>query len=1216
MGANNSSPSTFRVNDEKVNDKDPLVSNLDRRRKRRFGLIEDLSSGKIYKKMRETPQILPGHLQQCLDWHKTKPWLEKNVKYNLVAYPIVGKNPPEEEKVFFLPIISLNIKEKREIQQKGEGYNWFIPSKFLWSAHCFVQHQKDSRIVCDSQNLIRTLTDEGGNSQSFIFGVIFDDETFKILDRSDYEKECKWWERNSGNYGGYGEKSMFLKSANIYSKAGDMARNLMKKKIASIFTEIGKPTKDTDNFIIEVDNEFINTMKSYGKNTIFDYVSHCLGILIFIKPTSPLYKYTTAFRTRLLNGYYKVSSIPLLETFDMFPDFYASSRSSNDIDNVKSWIKKYLDEEIEGFFNTLSVYLDPTARKYTRPRSDVFDLSVDLQPKPIREQCPDMDDTPEEDIILYKDPYDKLFCFTVDQLLYLEDDTNPLDTEGPKLSPEFLYKFKRNFKDIKKDLKKKDKKKVNENKCTQCKNFIDEYVLRTGTLVESSEDLKSRVQDFCSVECLEKYKTLEELFGKEDEELEIELEDKLKKDFEIEKRDMEETCNIKVGELTEKYRSLQEKIDDTERKIIILNSEKELVETQKKSLDESIIEKEKNLNEKTILLDELKKQITEKTGVDITDYTIQEVMNLIDKKDSDKDKKAAEYGNLINEINLDKKVIKKDNEEIVSLKRIISENKKSIVLNKALLDRSTKVQEDYQVEINTLKEKHKKELIEKNKEAQVKIAKRDVEIKSLQVEIERLKEEESQENKREIADKQASIDDMKNRIEVEKKTLQTQLDDLQDKYNNLLDEKKSIEKVVEEDNEIKNGFEKNISLLKKQINDLETQRNDLINKSAGIPLLESKIKSYEDSGDSDKLQKAQNELSILNAQCKQTVIFKEDIDRLKADLLKERAKTAFTNLRSTQNDKKINGLNSEITKLNEIIEENLKTISTLKSQTEKCDLNSNLTKEMEELKTLHKKEMEDMQSRTQSELAKQRTDILKEMDGKCKDIASSNSSSEEQIKEKINNAVNEAKEKIESEYEKKIKEEKGKLDILLEKANKRLEDLSKIKEKEITKKSELKEKDMMIKQKEELLEQKTKDIADKLEMISRLQREKEEWSKKCEEKGKDIGLAFTISDVGGKIKEDKIRIDKSFNKPSSSQNYIIEEKEVEEVEEVEEEVNPIVQESKEEIEAKIDQDEEDQKLMADLSGIQKAVDGLVKSEVKRIDKLSKENKNPNPSSKK
>lgn len=389
MGTTNSSPKSFEDEDEKVDEKNPLVSNLERRRKRKLGFIGDVSSGKIYKKMRETPATIPSHLEKCLEWHKTKPWLGKKVKYTLIAYPSVGENPPDDTKIFFASIPFMgSSRERKEINENGGGYNWFLPSKFLWSAHCFVQHQRDNHIICDAENLVRTFTDEGGNKQSFIFGVIFDDESFKILDRTDYEKECKWWGNNTVATGGYGEKKILLKLKNIHSKEGEVARVIMKRKIASIFTAINTPTRESDPFILEVEQEFLNAMKSMGKTTIFDYADHCLGVMIFIKPESPLYKYTTAFRRRLVGGYYKNSAIPFLETFDMFPDFYTSYKSEKDIDRVRQWIRTYLDQETDDFFNSLTSSLDPTLSKPTRPTAELFDLSEDLQPPSIKRTMP------------------------------------------------------------------------------------------------------------------------------------------------------------------------------------------------------------------------------------------------------------------------------------------------------------------------------------------------------------------------------------------------------------------------------------------------------------------------------------------------------------------------------------------------------------------------------------------------------------------------------------------------------------------------------------------------------------------------------------------------------------------------------------------------------------------------------------------------------------
>lgn len=603
MGATSSSPKRFEDEDENFNQKDPLVSNLSRRRKRKLGLVEDSDSRSVYRKMEASPSILPSHLSKCIEWHKTKPWLEKKLKYTLIAYPTKGENPPDDLKIFFTGVpFNGTEKETKELNENGEGYNWYLPSNFFWNAHCFIHHQKDSHIVCDSDNLKRTFIDPEGNARVFVFAVIFDDETARLLDNTDYDKECNWWNQHTVATGGYGEKKMFLKSKSIYSSEGELARSLMKKRFASIFSAIKSPTKDDDPLVDEMDREFMNIIKTQGKSTIFDYVAHCLAILIFIKPESPLYKYSTAFRRRLVSGYYNSSAIPYLNTFDMFPDFYTSSKSDADINRVKQWIKTYHDQEIDEFFNNLISSLNPTVSHPTRPRSEILDLEDNLVPKSIKEQCPDLENEDEEDIVIYKDSNNKIFCFTIDQLLSRKDDTNPLDPDGEKITPDFLYKFDRNFKGAKREPK---------NKCHYCKERIREYTLRTGSIDRSGDDFKASVQDFCSVKCLEEYKKLEELF-EDEEDRGIEHDKESKDDHEFDRdteRDLEETYLIQIEKLRNKEAELKEKLNHAENSIRILQSSTTQARGEKELIEKTLEEKEKLLKDQKDRLNAMNKEL-------------------------------------------------------------------------------------------------------------------------------------------------------------------------------------------------------------------------------------------------------------------------------------------------------------------------------------------------------------------------------------------------------------------------------------------------------------------------------------------------------------------------------------------------------------------------------------------------------------------------------
>ena len=1116
MGVTNSTPKSFNY-ENFSNEKNPLVSNLERRRKRKLGFIEDLESGKIYKKMKDTPVNVPTHLNKCLEWHKTKPWLGKPVKFTLIAYPNVGENPPDDIKIFFtsIPFTGTTQKEGKEIRDNGGGYKWFLPSKFLWSAHCFVQHQKDSHIMCESQNLIRTFTDEGGNSQSFIFAVIFSDESFKILDREDYEKECKWWNQHTVATGGYGEKKMFLKSKSVYSSEGETARKIMKKKIAAIFSAINTPIDYKDPFVEEMDREFINATKSFGKTTIFDYVSHCLAILIFIKPESPLYKYTTAFRKRLLAGYYKNSAIPYLETFDMFPEFYASSKSSKDIDRVKQWIKTYHDQEIDDFFNSLISSLDPTASRITNPRDEVFDLSDDLKPNSMSNICPDVDEDSLEDIVIYKDSHDKVFCFNIEQLLDRDenDKSNPLDPQGENISDEFLYKFKKNFKHPREG-KKKLKTKEKEEKCTQCK--IPEITLHVGNVIKTGDVLESKSQGFCSVECLEKYKNMEELFGPEDEkEREEEERERLREEkekFEEEKRNIEEKYQIQLQYLNRKFSELQDKLSTAESTIRIMRSGVFKAEGEKKILQDMIDEKQKSLDEQKRTLQSLQNEISEKTGRrDLSKLSVSDIISLIDKKDPIKDKRADQYDSLSKQIFIDQQEIRKAQREIQELNDKILRNNDSISHYEKLINESKAIENDLKEQIRIKDAEHREEFIKKSNEMNIAVAERDSIIKSLTNDLHKLQEDEKIEDEHDKQDRIASINAMKKEIELARKEADDKRKQLEAKNEELSMERKRIQDLANKDADAKKQFDIILSVKQNEIERLSNEKMELNKKLEGVPALQRQIESYRASGNEDKLKESMAKLALLQGNIDQNEILQNNIDVLKRQLIQAQSDIQLCKGSSEKerDQKRIEDLTRQIADQTVLIEQKSSMIDTLISQQEKCNFNDNLTEKMEKLKEDHKEELSKKDSELQRRLENQRDEILREMDSKYK--ALSPSMSEKEINEKINKLVQIERKKIENIFKEEIDDKKNKLDAEMKRANdleEKLKSINPDNKKEIEKLESIRDKCF-------------KKITEKIETISMLEREKEECSKKCDERKVEIvSPAFVPSpSIIGDMKE-------------------------------------------------------------------------------------------------
>ena len=888
MGSTASSPIEKEVVKDGLNLKDPLKSDLTRRRKRKSGMISDTSSN-IVKKMKETKNnVVPDHIKLCIDYHQTKPWLSKPLKTTLIAYPQKGENPPEDMMVFFNKIpatYTSTLKERTELLQKGGGYKWFLPTPFFWNAHCFIQHQKNNSISCDVEDLVRTFTDKDGNSQSFIVGAVFKDETFKILDESDYRKECEWWSKKHLEIGGFSGKKSFLKNIDIDTEEGKKARKIMKLRISSVYSTLGKIKTETDPFILELESIFYDNIKTKGTKTIYDYVSTVLSILIFIKPESPIYKYTSSFRSRLSSGYYNIYSIASLQTFDMFPDLYTVSKSSEDIDKIKGWVKTYHDSEIDNFFNSLVNYINPTISRPIIPKNESIDLNISFkinnerletellkedenklkkltinerdilkekirEKLTIKEQCKDLSDNiPIENILLYKSPDGKVFCFTIDQLLNLEDDTNPLDPSGPKISGEFLIKFKTLFKSHLDNHSKK------EDECTQCRVKIDEYILRTGGVKQSKNGLETYVKGFCSIQCLDKHHEMEELYGKDNSNEKIE---EMKESFKNEKKGLEEKCGLDLMKLNEEEGKLKKLITEKEERIHRVEMNTINAKNEKRKIEEQLKEKQRMLEEQRDKLEELRQMIAIKAGrTDLSKLSNKEVAELLEVKDKKNDEKVLQYDVLSVQI-------KMSQDEVSKLRKDLLSNIETITNSKRLINDLTTNINQFNIEIGI----KNKQIAEKNKELQQIIAESKSRIQSLNNEMTEVKNSFNrvkQENLNLIgfsAQKQQQLkqecdtrrDELINKLRTEHQEVIRSKDSNAMNLDQLLKERDTVNK------QLQTELSKEQSLVKV----LNTNKKDIEELTNKISNLEEKNKKYEADGYEQKWVENARKIKTLN----------------------------------------------------------------------------------------------------------------------------------------------------------------------------------------------------------------------------------------------------------------------------------------------------------------------------------------------------------------
>lgn len=1149
--------------------RDPLVSSLSRRNKRKAGQQDEyMDVDQIYKRMKDTPDSLPSHLQICLEHHQSKPWLEKSVKYTLIAYPSVGMNPPDDLKAFFsnIPHKSSSSTENKEVEKNGQNYIWYMPSKFLWKAHCYVQHQKDSQISCSSKRLVRTFTDSYGNTQAFVFGVVFKDDTFRILTDKDYKAECEWWNRQTTVSGGFGERKMLLKTKSIDTREGEVARRLMKDKIAHIFTKIGKISSPNDTFIQTIEEQFISNIRKQQQTTIYDYAENCLRIFIFANPDSPLAKYTLIFRTRMIRGYFNAEIIPELTTEEMFPEYYAQS-SKGSVENVRNWIISYLRQEIEDFFDMLVTYLDPTLSKPTKVRDAIGDVPVDVDHiKDIKEYCPDIDSAPE-DIIIYKDSDDIIYCFNIDELLNRTSDVNWLDQYKKNIDSIFLHRFDKEFrgkerrKEIIEDEKKKEKTSKKDHKCAQCAQSIEDYVLRTGSVEKDGDSLKAHVKEFCSSDCLDEYKQMEELFGKSPnvDQIKDEVSKTERSKFDQEKRDLLDQHRREMEEFQFKYNTLQDNVTQLENSLRLAEAGIERLSGEKSNLTSTIDDKQRSLEEKEAELRRLSDEIASRAGIKKpSGMSLDDILSSMDQKIVEKDKRLSEKDDLEkeiiarrDEINQLKEDLKQKAISSASLSKTIEYYKNQLltkdqILNDAkvqgmkLIAEREKTYKDLHDQINSLG-KERNDLLKQID----KLSKSDKEKDQDFLKKLKIKEDEIR-MKLEETISQCKI--TTESIEEDKETAQQRIKMLEE---SLFAEQK-LKKQLEEDSNSKH----------KLVKELETQITELNNKILGMDELNKKIAERKPLVDTSatakrEFEELQLQLNKLKSISDDKKLLEDQLNSVKQELyeLKEKESMCATDDTIIKNKKKISDMNSKIVSQETIINKFTKEIKKYKDLSSSCKKDSDIEKQLDDLKRDHKKELEEKELAFQQ----QQDEAKKEFEDKLKKVPSIKPSDDEtkekleaEIKAKYEKMLKEQMNELREKFNKESSESKAKIDelnSLIQEGKDQSNELSdQIKSLDKKKDEDLEK--ILQQQREELnkLIEETKKERDeekekRKEMVQKLEQDlkeaKDACEKSCDEKCK----------IKEKVKEVEIEIEDSENEEDKG----IVKKEVKKIEDKEKE---------------------------------------------------------------
>lgn len=489
MGANSSSSQDCEVLP------DPLISQLNRRKARR----NVAPTTTVIKKTE-----LTEHLKECLNWHQMKPWLKKRVKINLITPVEKGPLNPQLS-VFVKETIDqekregkypLNNTEYLNIQKHGDGRLWYVPSVHFWNLHCHVTHRKDAQVACEMRGSIKTYTDKDGNSQKFIMGVLFVDETFKILDESDYQKECEWWKnKNVGNTTMSEKKKIYLTMNLAQTEQITKIRELVIAKLFVTFSKAYKVTKMTtihescsmcqlnkdkliykDNLtdavisqsdpesepidshmlcqkcqnmretVIKIESIYYESTLISKSVTVYDYLVRILLLDTFMDANSPVGVYTLTFRERLIQGYYQNENLPYLEMGDYFPELIYSQKTV-EITKIQKYIRDYVDLEVTEVISEVIRYYNRSMRINITTQNALIEPTELKSLKKPRDYCVNKNDVAtikEQDIILYEDPKTKvIYCFQLQDILSGKIKINPYTKEA--LTKEFLIKIQKEY---------------------------------------------------------------------------------------------------------------------------------------------------------------------------------------------------------------------------------------------------------------------------------------------------------------------------------------------------------------------------------------------------------------------------------------------------------------------------------------------------------------------------------------------------------------------------------------------------------------------------------------------------------------------------------------------------------------------------------------------------------------------------------------------------
>jgi hypothetical protein len=372
---------------------------------------------KIYRTVKSGNLSVSQQISKCINYLQKKPWDTNKIQHILIA----NATEDVEDSTFFdtpFDISGIQCKNK-----KFNTYKWYIPSSKLFDFLCLLDYDQEDSFTCNIQKNIRTFTDSDGNQYSFVFAIVYQDNTCKLLNKKDYIQECRWWDDDYN----------IVKLAGIEGTSeGKVVRQMIKKNIQRALSSLHSDLNDIneDNKLVQaIEQAFLNKIKREGKSNIYQYVHDILFFIIFIDKESPLYPYTQSLREKLVSDQFRVSYIPEMTINDMIPQ--------SEGEQLKELVESYLSYSIELFFNKIADRIHYNHRE-VQPFVNKYETE-DIKEK-LKEYCMihDFDsETAEGQIVSYKDEEDRIYCFTINQVLDAifsatsdQDVRNPVDKKS------------------------------------------------------------------------------------------------------------------------------------------------------------------------------------------------------------------------------------------------------------------------------------------------------------------------------------------------------------------------------------------------------------------------------------------------------------------------------------------------------------------------------------------------------------------------------------------------------------------------------------------------------------------------------------------------------------------------------------------------------------------------------------------------------------------